>query len=769
LEDRCLPTIFTPTTFSDGGFGSGSLRDAVLQANNDPGTAPDTIQLQAGIYHLTITNFNGFHETAGLLGDLNINSTNHALVIVGAGSAGTSATMIDASQLQDRIFEINNPGTHVTFKHLILSGGLAQEDGGNGVIAGTTPAYGGAILNNVGSLTLQDVVVENSVARGGNGPAGAAGAGNGAGGNGGAAQIAFGGGIYSPGGTLTIKRSTFTNDQAVGGAGGKGGMGGRSTGPGGQGGVGGAAAGGGLYASGGVLNVSGSKFSFDQALGGVGGEGGTGGTGTPRGGMGGAAGSGGTANGGGLFVTSVVLTVAASTLSENQATGGTGGLGGFGGFGGTYFSASGGPGGPGANGGAARGAGLFAMGGSVTVTNSTFTTNMLQGGIGGAGGAGGSASFGGDGGDGGHAGAAQGGGLFLTGATLNLTASTIDHNQSMGGSGGVGGFGQGGFTTGFSGRPGNGGGGGSGQGGGLFAAGGQLTLVNATVALNTVQGGTGGMGGTEGFATGFGTGGTGGTGGTSQGGGLYIGGATIQVTNVTIAQNQALDSVGGVGGINGKNGVGSPGTGGGGFTTGPTVNSLNTIFATDKATDAADFSGLFLTANNTLLGDGSGSNLANGYNGNQVGTKSNPINPMLGPLAKNGGSTETMALLVGSPAIDAGTAAGAPTTDQRGQTRGSPPDIGGYEFTGEAAMPVVDMGHMTTAAPVGAVPPAMTAASPESKHIGDGGNHGARHNPAAATKTSARATIVRHLRPAMHSSAGVTAAALDRFFTTELQ
>src|SRR5213078_2215010 len=43
-------------------------------------------------------------------------------------------------------------------------------------------------------------------------------------------------------------------------------------------------------------------------------------------------------------------------------------------------------------------------------------------------------------------------------------------------------------------------------------------------------------------------------------------------------------------------------------------------------------------------------------------------NPMLAALADNGGPTQTMALNIGSPAIDAGVAAGA-TTDQRGMPR----------------------------------------------------------------------------------------------------
>ncbi len=43
--------------------------------------------------------------------------------------------------------------------------------------------------------------------------------------------------------------------------------------------------------------------------------------------------------------------------------------------------------------------------------------------------------------------------------------------------------------------------------------------------------------------------------------------------------------------------------------------------------------------------------------------------PQLGPLAANGGPTLTMALLPGSPAIDAGDDANCPATDQRGVTR----------------------------------------------------------------------------------------------------
>jgi hypothetical protein len=60
--------------------------------------------------------------------------------------------------------------------------------------------------------------------------------------------------------------------------------------------------------------------------------------------------------------------------------------------------------------------------------------------------------------------------------------------------------------------------------------------------------------------------------------------------------------------------------------------------------------------------------------------------PKLGLLANNGGPTDTRALFLGSPAIDAG--AGqfngtlAPTTDQRGYGRNGTIDIGAFEFDG---------------------------------------------------------------------------------------
>ena len=70
--------------------------------------------------------------------------------------------------------------------------------------------------------------------------------------------------------------------------------------------------------------------------------------------------------------------------------------------------------------------------------------------------------------------------------------------------------------------------------------------------------------------------------------------------------------------------------------------------------------------------------------GDQINT-----DPMLGPLADNGGPTETHALLPGSTAINAGNDALAPERDQRGFGRSGVSDIGAFEFNGAAPVQLV--------------------------------------------------------------------------------
>jgi hypothetical protein len=98
-----------------------------------------------------------------------------------------------------------------------------------------------------------------------------------------------------------------------------------------------------------------------------------------------------------------------------------------------------------------------------------------------------------------------------------------------------------------------------------------------------------------------------------------------------------------------------------------------------------------IVANHGSYSDVAGTIMSSGYNliGNSTGGSGYvpsdilDVDPMLGPLADNGGLTQTMALLPGSPAIDSGTNQGAPEWDQRGP--GFPRivdgriDIGAYE------------------------------------------------------------------------------------------
>jgi hypothetical protein len=65
--------------------------------------------------------------------------------------------------------------------------------------------------------------------------------------------------------------------------------------------------------------------------------------------------------------------------------------------------------------------------------------------------------------------------------------------------------------------------------------------------------------------------------------------------------------------------------------------------------------------------------------------------PVLGPLANNGGPTQTHALLAGSPAIDKGSNPNALAFDQCGtpfvRTSGAQTDIGAFEVQGAAPPP----------------------------------------------------------------------------------
>jgi CSLREA domain-containing protein len=104
--------------------------------------------------------------------------------------------------------------------------------------------------------------------------------------------------------------------------------------------------------------------------------------------------------------------------------------------------------------------------------------------------------------------------------------------------------------------------------------------------------------------------------------------------------------------------------------------------------------GISVLLQNTIVANNGGENCFGtvtngGYNldsgdtcgwDSDAGSRSN-TDPLLGALADNGGPTQTIALELGSPAIDAGNDAVCPSADQRGASRpqGSHCDIGAYE------------------------------------------------------------------------------------------
>jgi hypothetical protein len=148
----------------------------------------------------------------------------------------------------------------------------------------------------------------------------------------------------------------------------------------------------------------------------------------------------------------------------------------------------------------------------------------------------------------------------------------------------------------------------------------------------------------------------------SSGGGIYEGATgTTVITNSTISGNH----VGGTGG-------------------GVIANMIcgNTIVAGNTAGSAPDVAGTLTSQGYNLIGDRTG---GSGYvSTDLVGTANMPIDPMLGPLQDNGGPTQTMALLPGSPALNAGDPAQLGVADQRGVVRSGGINIGAYQASARA-------------------------------------------------------------------------------------
>jgi len=199
-------------------------------------------------------------------------------------------------------------------------------------------------------------------------------------------------------------------------------------------------------------------------------------------------------------------------------------------------------------------------------------------------------------------------------------------------------------------------------GGGLKILSGTATLINSTVSNNHAKSKGGGLHVachgklilqnstiSSNFAT-------------ESGGGVYLNGSG-EFTNSTIANNSA-SNVGGVA-ITGRDSIEEQGH----------LRIFNTVIS-DNIARLGDYG----IADCHM--EGYAEIIASGNNWIADGTCEAAISgdPLLAPLGDNGGSTLTHGLLPGSPAIDAIPAEACTlTTDQRGEPRLPPCDIGAFE------------------------------------------------------------------------------------------
>ena len=193
---------------------------------------------------------------------------------------------------------------------------------------------------------------------------------------------------------------------------------------------------------------------------------------------------------------------------------------------------------------------------------------------------------------------------------------------------------------------------------------GTTTMLDCSVIGNNAASG-GGVGTTHYGTTTLTNSTVGGNSASGSGGGLYTDDhGTATLTDCTVSGNFAASG----GGLWNGNG---------------TVSLGNTIVAVNTAAASGpDALGTFASLGTNLIGETDGSS---GWVASDLtGTAAQPLNPLLAPLGDYVGPTPTMALLPGSPAINAGNNALIPagvTTDQRGLARitSGTVDIGAFE------------------------------------------------------------------------------------------
>ena len=254
---------------------------------------------------------------------------------------------------------------------------------------------------------------------------------------------------------------------------------------------------------------------------------------------------------------------------------------------------------------------------------------------------------------------ARGGGIYVdSGAVLTLEHATIAGNEST-------------------------------FGGGIANSSGVLTVRNSTIIGNESYSGGGiysntNTTGTE-LTTIVNTTISGNL--ASKGAGIHNGDGRTIVQSSTISGNRAWSSGGGILSF----GNASTYTDVESTIIAANISLSSHYGATDDVTLRAGSTNSFANSpGNNLIGDGNGL-FTNGVNGNIVGSTGALVDPLLGPLANNGGPVETMALLTGSLAIDNGSNPAGLPGDARGVFRevGSDADIGAFET--QAATPYADI------------------------------------------------------------------------------
>jgi hypothetical protein len=202
------------------------------------------------------------------------------------------------------------------------------------------------------------------------------------------------------------------------------------------------------------------------------------------------------------------------------------------------------------------------------------------------------------------------------------------------------------------------------EGGGI-CNGGALTISNSTISGNIARHHKGG--GIRNYGTLTITNSTisgnraSGVGGGIHNGGLFGPSGTLMISNSTLSQNIAGEGEGG-GIYSDRNGT--------------MVELQNSIVASNVGSDC----------HGTMTSDGYNLSSDDSCSFNATGDLNN-TGPNLGPLQDNGGPTQTMALLPGSPAIDTGNPGGCTDdqghllrTDQRGKPRSNREDSNGCDM-----------------------------------------------------------------------------------------